>query len=1038
MNDADKSSDQLRQELAQLRQQLAAKTAAYQHIKQSLRQSETTVRALLDAPRESVFVIAVDSTILEINEIAAQRYGKRADGLVGTTFWDLMPPELLPSRKAQFQQAIDTRQLVEFEDTRAGMWFENRIFPIIDDQDTVTRLVIVARNITERKHRERALRESEDRYRIISEIVSDYAYSNRIAEDGTIANEWVTDDAFYRITGFHIEEIWPTINQLYHPDDRERLKQDRGRVIAGETVSGEYRIIAKNGEQRWLQLLRRPEWDDQQKRVIRYHGAARDITEQKNAQLERQKLAHVLDERVKELNCLYGITRLVEAPTTTLDEVFQGAVDLIPPSWQFPEITCAQITWDGRQVTSAGFRQSQWMLSSDIIAQGEPIGTVTVYYLEERPAAIEGPFLEEARRLLDAVAELLGHIVERMETEKALQISEERHRAVAEMISDRTFSYRVDPDGSIEIEWYIDAAFLRSVGYSGDELRDNYQLYHPDERERVRRDVEKVITGESTNGEYQIITKDGEPRWLQIDRQPVWDEEQKRVIRFYGAAQDITERKLAEAALQVSEERYRRLSELASDYAYSFIVHADGRFESDWITEDALFQITGYTAEEFSQEVDFYHPEHRPIFDQDLVDLLNGQRIEREYRVITKSGEERWLQTTRHPVWDEDEGRVVRFYGVAKDITERKRIEAELRESEARYRIISEMISDYAYAYRINPEGSLTNEWVTEEALLRVTGYTADEINSFRDLYHPDDRERVRKDGEQVMAGEGGRAEYRIITKGGETRWVQVHRQPIWDPEHKRVVGFHGATRDITEAKRAEQQRLELALERERVQILGSFITQASHEFRTPLTIINTSAHLVQRMDDPAERERQVARIEQQVNHITKLVEDLITLSGLDSTRTLETTEVDLKHVVHAVHDLMQPGHHDKDLNVTMALRKRIPKFQGHFDILRQAIERIWSNAVRNTPSGGTITVRMDRKADTVQITIADTGSGIAPDDLPHIFERFFRTDRVGTTRGFGLGLPIAKAAIELHGGRIEVESEVGAGSTFRIILPIQ
>jgi signal transduction histidine kinase len=109
---------------------------------------------------------------------------------------------------------------------------------------------------------------------------------------------------------------------------------------------------------------------------------------------------------------------------------------------------------------------------------------------------------------------------------------------------------------------------------------------------------------------------------------------------------------------------------------------------------------------------------------------------------------------------------------------------------------------------------------------------------------------------------------------------------------------------------------------------------------------------------------------------------------------------------------------------------------RGNISYLVQAVQQIWENAIQHTPAGGTITVGLRRQDEQVVITIKDTGTGIGEEDLPRIFNRFFRTDRAGTARGFGLGLPITKAIVDLHGGSIEVESTPGQGTTFSILLP--
>jgi len=128
-----------------------------------------------------------------------------------------------------------------------------------------------------------------------------------------------------------------------------------------------------------------------------------------------------LRERIKELNCLYGITRLTEGGLESLDEFLQRVANILPPSWQYPEITCARITFEGKVHKTTGFKVSRWRQAAEIMVFGERVGEVEVFYLQSRPALDEGPFLREERALLGAVAENIGAVAMRLHAERQLQ-----------------------------------------------------------------------------------------------------------------------------------------------------------------------------------------------------------------------------------------------------------------------------------------------------------------------------------------------------------------------------------------------------------------------------------------------------------------------------------------------------------------------------------------------------------------------------------------------------------------------------------------
>ena len=139
-----------------------------------------------------------------------------------------------------------------------------------------------------------------------------------------------------------------------------------------------------------------------------------------NANVKLKEITHDLYERIKELNCLYGISRLVEKQDISLDDILYGVLSLIPPAWQYPEITHARIKLKSKEYFTVNFQQSGWVQSESIIVNGKPEGKIQVYYVEKRPYIFEGPFLKEERDLIHGIAERLGHIIESKTAEKAL------------------------------------------------------------------------------------------------------------------------------------------------------------------------------------------------------------------------------------------------------------------------------------------------------------------------------------------------------------------------------------------------------------------------------------------------------------------------------------------------------------------------------------------------------------------------------------------------------------------------------------------
>ena len=266
-----------------------------------------------------------------------------------------------------------------------------------------------------------------------------------------------------------------------------------------------------------------------------------------------------IDERVKELNCLLEISRLVEKQNLTLDGIIQGIKDLIPPAWQYPDITCAKIDFKGEEVKTSNFKETIWQQTSDIIVHGVQSGNLVVGYLEERPKRDEGPFLQEERALLDAIAERVGRIIERRWAQEEVLKSEEKFRELMENMHSGAAVYGAVAGGE-DFE-------VQDFNRSG-EIIDNI------DRERViGRRVTDVFPGVKNSGLFDVLQrvwKTGRPEhfsggvYQNHRTPPSWRESYVYKIssgEIVSVYQDVTQVKLAQKALEESEKRFRDLVE---------------------------------------------------------------------------------------------------------------------------------------------------------------------------------------------------------------------------------------------------------------------------------------------------------------------------------------------------------------------------------------------------------------------------------------------------------------------------------------------
>jgi PAS domain S-box-containing protein len=375
------------------------------------------------------------------------------------------------------------------------------------------------------------------------------------------------------------------------------------------------------------------------------------------------------------------------------------------------------------------------------------------------------------------------------------------------------------------------------------------------------------------------------------------------------------------------------------------------------------------------------------------------------------------------------------------ELETRTTIEAKLRESEERYRIITNLISDDAYAVRVEPDGTLVTEWIAHVASSPIIGFASHEILSREHYvgYHPDDRARAEQDVQRVLRGETVSAEYRVFTKDEEFRWVAISRVPEWDAAHEHVVRFYAGVKDITEQLHLEQQQLELALERERLQMCINVMSDLSHDLKTPLAIINSSIYLLENLTDPQRQRDKIEAIKMQTQQLDKLIRDILMLSRLDHVPQLNCTSTDLNHLIRNIIPRFYTTAEQKRIRLTMNLCDDLPLLPIDEDEFSRVIANLVENAIQYTFAGGSVTIKSALQAESVLLEVIDTGIGISEADLPHIFSRFYRADKARNSSqgGTGLGLAIVKKIVEMHNGTVEVESVQDVGSTFRIRLAL-
>jgi signal transduction histidine kinase/CheY-like chemotaxis protein len=281
--------------------------------------------------------------------------------------------------------------------------------------------------------------------------------------------------------------------------------------------------------------------------------------------------------------------------------------------------------------------------------------------------------------------------------------------------------------------------------------------------------------------------------------------------------------------------------------------------------------------------------------------------------------------------------------------------------------------------------------------------------------------------------------EFRFKRHDGEYRWFLGRALAMRDASG-RVVRWFGTSTDIEDQKEGERQRAETLAELEKAtRLKDEFLASASHELRTPLNAILGWAHMQRSHPELSPRAMEV--IERNAQALAELINDLLDMSRIVANKVaIEPEPLELAPLVHSAVDIVRPAMETKRLSLRLAIDERAGCIVADPNRLRQVISNVLSNAVKFTPRGGAVTVVSERRGSQALVEVTDTGKGISPDFLPHVFDRFRQADGSHTRRegGLGLGLSIARYLVELHGGELHAHSDgVGHGATFTMMLPI-
>jgi len=499
---------------------------------------------------------------------------------------------------------------------------------------------------------------------------------------------------------------------------------------------------------------------------------------------ERKRAEKALQERLKELGCLYAVYRDMEADYP-VDQLCQRIVDHLPPAMQFPEVAGAAVEVDDRRFTTEGYDEGlTCQLLADVGLDGQTRGRLMVAYSQERPFLIP-----EEQEMIDAVAESLSLWLERKEAAEEVRFQARLLDAIDQAV------VVTDPEGLV-IYWNRAAEKLHD--WRSGECGASYlsELNPLDGELSIKEIQARLRSGESRSGQVLLERRDGTAFPAILSHTAVRDEDGS-LVAIISVSTDITELKQAEEAVKASERKYRQLVENINDAVFS--VDAEGVIT---YVSPVIEEIGGYSPSEVIGRCfyDFVHPEDLPGLQESFYSTLAGDLEPYEYRVRTKSGDLRWVRTSSRAILED--GQPVGLRGVLRDVTEKKRMAEALQESEKRYRNLVENQGEGIGVVDRNGRLSFANP-----AAHRILGVPPGSLEgrSLREFIDEEQYAVVREEMGSRRSARETTYEVDITRPDGQERTLLVTGRPRHD-EEGRFLGTFAVFRDITERKRMKER----------------------------------------------------------------------------------------------------------------------------------------------------------------------------------------------------------------------------------------
>ena len=852
-----------------------------------------------------------------------------------------------------------------------------------------------------------ALRESEKKYRLLVENLQEGIWAIDKDANTSFVNPRMADMLDYTLDEMQGKHLFSFM------DERgvEISKCNLERRQQGIKEQHDFELLKKDGKRIYVSMETTPITNDEGDYIGALASVA-DISARRQTELELQKRTHDLGKRVKELNCLYGISHLVEKYGNSLEKVIQGTLNLILSSWQYPQITCARIVVEAQENKTDNFKDTEWKQASNILVRGEPLGFLEVYYLEKRPEMDEGPFLEEERSLIDAIASHLGRIIERVRAEEELQQESNVNTALSEL-----YVPLISPAASIE---EIAFSVLDKVKKLTQSMHGYVSTIDPSTGDNVSHTLTAML-----KDQCKVIPEKGIifPRREDGFYRSLWGHALNSLKPFFSNTPAEHQASYGVPEGHIPIQRFLSVPVMLGEELVGQIALANKAGDYTRKDLDAIGRVAEFYA--------------LAIQRSRAGEALHKAKNELEKRVEDRTAE--LFEANKK---------------LKSEIKDRNRFQEQLLQSKSRLQAVFDSISEPLIL-------------LSEDMVVKMLNRTAADyygLSEYKDLLNSKCHDMLRA---SATACEG--CEVPAAVSSGKS--TVFERQGFMEPDRLEQVFIYpvkeqeGGSRDlllrisdITEQRMFEKQ----LIHSEKMSSLGVLVSSIAHEINNPNSFINFNIPILKDYIEEVmpivdgyaadhrdleichmaypEFRKDIANLLENIEHgsgrITRFVSNLKEFSQVKE--KVEERWFEITPLIERVLSICNVQLNKNVKSFVTNIPENLPRIWSDPLFLEQILLNLLVNATQAADKNDSrielnVEVRSSWLDHTV-LEVKDNGAGMDEKTMQGIFDPFFTTK--SSEGGTGLGLYVTHNLVQSLKGRIETESEPGKGSTFRVILP--